>query len=110
MAEGEQKEARVLNGKEIAADVRKQAAAELAQLKAEHPGFVPGLTIVQVCVCVCVVSSPDLFRAKRKYSLVDRVFLVGSGGMRGMYARNVRDEHAYVARAARTTRTYYPGA
>ncbi len=38
----------ILNGRKIAAEIRKKAAEELAQLKEEYPHFQPGLTIVQV--------------------------------------------------------------
>lgn len=43
-----EQKARMLNGKAVAAEVRKEAAAELAQLKQTYPRFQPGLTIVQV--------------------------------------------------------------
>lgn len=38
----------ILNGKTIAADIRKQVAEELATLKSTHQGFEPKLVIVQV--------------------------------------------------------------
>ena len=40
--------AKIIDGKAIAADVRKKVAADVARLKAEH-GFVPGLAVVLVC-------------------------------------------------------------
>ncbi len=39
--------AKIIDGKAIAADVRKKVAADVARLKAEH-GFVPGLAVVLV--------------------------------------------------------------
>ena len=38
----------VLDGKSIAADVRKQVAAEIARIKGTHPNFRPKLVIIQV--------------------------------------------------------------
>ena len=38
----------ILNGKTIAADIRKQVAEELATLKSTYQGFEPKLVIVQV--------------------------------------------------------------
>ena len=40
--------AKKLDGKVISADIRKEVAADLAQLRKKHPTFQPGLTIVQV--------------------------------------------------------------
>ena len=45
---GEEGTARVLNGKEIAKDIRKQVTAEVETLKQQNPEFRPGLAIVQV--------------------------------------------------------------
>lgn len=38
----------ILDGKSIAADVRKQVAAEIARIKGTHPNFKPKLVIIQV--------------------------------------------------------------
>ena len=45
-SEGEQ--ARVLDGKALAAEIRHKVAAEVAQGRKEDPSFHPGLTIIQV--------------------------------------------------------------
>lgn len=38
----------ILNGRKMAADIRRKATEELTQLKEKHEHFQPGLTIVQV--------------------------------------------------------------
>lgn len=40
--------AQILNGKAIAADLRKQMAVDVAEMKSKLPNFSPGLAIVQV--------------------------------------------------------------
>lgn len=46
----------ILNGKTIAADIRKQVAEELATLKSTHQGFEPKLVIVQVSAYSMLIS------------------------------------------------------
>lgn len=38
----------ILDGKAIAADVRKKVAVEIIELKKKHQGFQPQLSIIQV--------------------------------------------------------------
>lgn len=48
MASEEGGQARVLDGKALAAEIRHKVAAEVEQAKKDDPTFKPGLTIIQV--------------------------------------------------------------
>ena len=48
MAEESQQRARVLDGKALAADIRRQVAAELEEERKSDSTFLPGLAILQV--------------------------------------------------------------
>jgi len=46
--------AEIINGKLIAASIRKALAEEVRQMKNQDPNFMPGLVIVQVSIFVAV--------------------------------------------------------
>lgn len=47
MEEGQQ-QARVLDGRALAADIRRELAAEVQEMQRQDPSFAPGLAILQV--------------------------------------------------------------